>query len=84
MKNIILTVKKAFKSDENSTSEQQLEVNLLMKITFDGKKTVDSIKTFEAYKKKFEQELAKRAIDGLIEQANCQDYFYNAYSCCKR
>lgn len=61
------------KTDDTHEKEQTL--NSLMTLIFKDKKTVDSIKIFEDFKKKFEQEIAKRGIDALIEHATCEKYF---------
>lgn len=73
MKKIILIFQEAFKSDENFEREQI--VNSLMTVIFKDKETKQSIQLFQDFKKKFEQEIAKRGIDGLIEHTNCEDYF---------
>jgi hypothetical protein len=73
MRKIFLIIEGAFKPDENFEREQA--VNSLMNLIFKEKKTADSIKIFEDFKKKFDQEIAKRGIDGLIEHTICEEYF---------
>ena len=76
MKKIFLSVQKAFKSDDNF--EHRQTINSLMTIVFKENPTDASIKIFEDFKKSFEQEIAKRGIDGLIENTTCQEYFDRA------
>nr|WP_315173643.1 hypothetical protein [uncultured Flavobacterium sp.] len=76
MKKIITSVKNAFIFDENFTHMQL--VNSLMTTIFKENPTATSIKIFEDFKKAFEQEIAKRAIDSLIENTTCQEYFDRA------
>lgn len=73
MKKLLIIFTEAFKSDENF--ERQQIVNNLMNLIFKEKETAESIKLFEDFKKKFEQEIAKRGIDGLIENTICEEYF---------
>lgn len=73
MKKIFITVQNAFKSDE--TFEHEQTVNSLMNLIFKEQKTQSSIKLFEDFKRKFEQEIATRGIESLIEHTTCQEYF---------
>ena len=75
MKKLFISFQKAFKSDDNF--ERLQVINSLMGTTFDGKTTSDSIKIFEDFKKTFETEIAKRGLDGLIENQNSEEYFNN-------
>ncbi len=73
MKKILFTIQQVFKTDTTFENEQTL--NNLMGLIFTEKKTAQSIKLFEDFKYKFEQEIAKRGIDGLIEHTICEEYF---------
>ena len=52
-------------------------INSLMAATFNNKQTSESIKIFEDFQKSFEAEIAKRGLDGLIENQNSEEYFNN-------
>ena len=75
MRKIIISFQKAFKSDDNF--EHLQAINSLMATTFNNKQTSESIKIFEDFQKSFEAEIAKRGLDGLIENQNCEEYFNN-------
>ena len=74
MKKMLTNFQNVFKNNE--TFEHQQKVNSLMNLIFQEKETAVSIKIFKDVKKKFEQEIAKRGIDGLIEHTTCQEYFH--------
>jgi hypothetical protein len=76
MKKILIGFQEVFKNDEVFENEQT--INSLMNLIFKEKKTDVSIKLFENFKKKFEQEIAKRGIDSLIEHTTCSEYFYKS------
>ena len=73
MKKIFLFIGEALKPDENIERDQA--VNSLMTLIFKDKKTEDSIKEFEEFKNKFDQEIANRGINALIEHTTCEEYF---------
>lgn len=75
MRKLLISFQKAFKPDEHF--EHLQAINSLMSITFNNKQTSESIKIFEDFKKSFETEIAKRGLDSLIENANCEKYFNN-------
>lgn len=73
MKKFLITIQEIFKTDTNFEHKQAL--NSLMTLILKDKKTADSIKLFEDLRYKFEQEIAKRGIDVLIEHTTCEEYF---------
>ena len=75
MRKIIISFQKAFKADEHF--EHLQTINSLMATTFNNKQTSESIKIFEDFQKSFEAEIAKRGLDGLIENQNSEEYFNN-------
>ncbi len=75
MKKLFISFQKAFKADEHF--ERLQTINSLMATTFNNKQTSESIKIFEDFQKSFEAEIAKRGLDGLIENQNSEEYFNN-------
>jgi hypothetical protein len=73
MKKILMSFHNAFKSDENF--EHLQVVNFLMGTILKENTTRTSIKLFEDFKNAFEQEIAKRGIESLMEHTTCQEYF---------
>lgn len=68
-----MILKDVFK--DNETFEREQTINYLMNLVFKQKKTESAILIFEEFKIKFEQEIAKRGIDSMIEQTTCEEYF---------
>jgi hypothetical protein len=76
MKKILISVQNAFKGDDNF--EHQQKINSLMTILFKENETATSITIFEALRKSFEKEIARKGIEGLIEHTHCEEYFDRA------
>jgi hypothetical protein len=71
----IKMAQKAFESDDK-IENQKIISNSLMGLIFKGDSTANSIEIFEDFKRKFEEEIGQRGIDGFTEHANCKDYFH--------
>jgi hypothetical protein len=73
MKKILEKVQNVFKHDQ--ALEQEQTINSLMNLIFKEQNTHTSIKLFEKFKIRFEQEIANRGIESLIEHTTCEEYF---------
>lgn len=73
MKKILAKIQNSFKPDQKA--EQEQTINSLMNLIFKEESTHQSIKLFEQFKNKFEQEIANRGIQGLLEHTTCEEYF---------
>jgi hypothetical protein len=73
MEKIIATLENYFKHDYEKEKEQYL--NNLMRFFFKDKSTATSIELFKEFQKKFENEIAKKGMDGLVEHTICEEYF---------
>jgi len=78
MKKLFQQIQSVFKHNE-TLEQEQITINSLMNLIFKEENTTDnSIKLFQKFKNKFEQEIAKRGIDSLMEHTACEDYFTNS------
>ncbi len=80
MKKLIKQIVTAFENYQKESKAKQekkdfeIAINGMMKVAF-SKDTKTAIELQKEFNKRFESEIAKRAIDAQIEDATCEEYF---------